>query len=295
MTEPAVAPAPEPTPAVPAAPPAVVEPTPAAPPTDWRSSLPTDIQNHPSIADTKSVESLTRQYIDQGTLIGRKGVIPPADDSPAEMTRYYTELGRPVEPTGYKFGSMDAAAQTPEAISFLDGLRPSFHSHGLTDKQADGVVSDWLGAVAKSEADTAQAHDERARLTVANLQTKWGMAFEARQEMAKRAGEHLFGEEVMGQFAEAILPDGSRVGDHPGFIESLYNNLGAHMTEDELTKGTPGTSVMDPAGAKAERDKLMLDKDFSNAYFDTSNPEHRVAMDRMKALYKMENPEAPAA
>jgi hypothetical protein len=261
---------------------------------DWRASLPSDLQAHPSIADTKSVESLTRQYIDQGTLIGRKGVIPPADDSPEEMDRYYNELGRPVKPDLYTFGSLDPTTRTPEVTSLLDQLRPVFHGHGITDKQADGVTKALTEITAKEEADKAQAHDERAKLTTADLQTKWGLAYAPRHELALRAGNQLFGEEGLANFAAAIMPDGSRVGDSAGFIENLYENHGKYMAEDGLVTGAPGAAVMDPAGAKAEIDKLMLDKDFTTPYYDATHREHAAAQEKMKVLYAQVHPEQGA-
>jgi hypothetical protein len=252
------------------------------------------LQNHPSIADTKSVESLTRQYIDQGKMVGAKGIIPPADDSPEEMERYYNELGRPVKPDLYKFGSLDPTTRTPEVTSLLDQLRPVFHGHGITDKQADGVTKAWMDIVAKDQADKAQAHDERAKLTTADLQTKWGLAYESRHELAKRAGNNLFGEEGMAAFAAAVMEDGSRVGDSAGFIENLYENHGQYMSEDQLVSGSPGSAVMDPASAQAEIEKLMLDKDFTTPYYDNTNREHDAAQAKMKALYAQVHPEQGA-
>ena len=299
MTEPAVV-APEPaapteqvtTPTVP-----VVTPTPTPPPVDWRASLPSDLQQHPTLADTASVESLARQHIEQAALIGRKGIIPPADDSPEEAERYYNELGRPVKPDLYTFGSLDPTARTPETNEFLDGLRPVFHGVGVTDKQADAVTKGWMDIVAKDQADKAQAHDERAKLTVADLQTKWGLAYEPRHEMAKRAGNQIFGEAGMADFAAAIVPDGSRVGDSAGFIENLYENHGKYMDEDSLVSGSPGSAVMDPAGAQAEIDKLLADKEFAGVdgpYYDTNHKEHGAAQAKMKALYAQVHPEQGA-
>jgi hypothetical protein len=252
------------------------------------------LQNHPSLADTKTLESHVRQNIEQAALIGRKGVIPPADDSPEEINRYYNELGRPVKPDLYTFGSLDPASRTPETNGFLDSLRPVFHESGITDKQADGVTKAWMDIVAKDQADKSQAHDERARLTTADLQKKWGLAYETRHELAKRAGNSLFGEEGMAAFAAAIMPDGSRVGNSAGFIENLYENHGQYMKEDGLVSGSPGSVVMDPAGAQAEIDKLMLDHEFTTPYYDTTHREHGAAQARLKALYAQVHPEQGA-
>ena len=293
MTEPAVAPTPV-APVEPAATPPV-EPTPAAPPTDWRAGLPTDLQAHPSFADTKSVESLARQYIEQGEMVGRKGIIPPADDSPEEMTRYYNELGRPEAPDGYKFESLDPTNATPETLALIEQLRPVFHSNGITGKQADGLTKALTEITVREEADKNLAHTERAKLATAELTKKWGLASDTRHEMAVRAINYLYGEEGAVLLAGAILPDGSRVGDNTAFIESLYDNLGAHMTEDQLTVGgSAAPTIMTPEAAQAEIDKLMLDKDFTGPYYDSTNVEHRSAQEKMKGLYAMANPQQGA-
>jgi hypothetical protein len=90
------------------------------------------------------------------------------------------------------------------------------------------------------------------------------------------------------------MPDGSRVGDSAGFIENLYENHGKHMAEDGLVTGAPGAAVMDPAGAQAEIDKLMLDKDFTTPYYDATHREHAAAQEKMKVLYAQVHPEQGA-
>jgi hypothetical protein len=98
----------------------------------------------------------------------------------------------------------------------------------------------------------------------------------------------------MAAFAAAVMPDGSRVGDSAGFIENLYENHGQYMKEDGLVSGSPGSAVMDPASAKAEIDKLMLDKDFTGPYYDANHREHDAAQAKMKALYAQVHPEQGA-
>jgi hypothetical protein len=265
------------------------------PSTDWHDSLPADLKTHPSLQDTKSVESLARQHIDAQALIGKKGVIRPTDDSPEERNRYLAELGRPAAASGYTFKSIARDEQTPEVNGFIKSLGPIFHAAGSTDEQADAIAKGYLDIVAKDAADKATANEERAKLTVAELKTKWGLAFDARQELALRAGNKVFGEEMLQQFAEATLPDGSRVGDSPGFIESLYENLGAHMSEDQLVSGSQvASSVISPDEAKAEIARLETDSGHNHIYFDTNHPEHKMAQDKMKALHAAAYPEGGA-
>lgn len=294
MTEPAVAPVtPEPV----ATPPDPTSVPVATPPSDWRESLPADLKTHPALQDTKSVESLARQHIEMGSLIGRKGIIPPADDSPAERDRYLNELGRPENPEGYRFESIVRADQPPEVNAFLDNLKPVFHGAGATDEQADAITKGYLEIIAKRDAERKAANDERARVTTAALKSEWGMAYDARIEMAMRAAEKVFGREVIEQFAEATLPDGGRVGDHPDFIRNLYENLGSKLSEDQLVDGKAAASsgIMSPEDAKEEIRRLEANKDHNHAYFETNHPEHAIAVKKMAALYAMAYPEERTA
>jgi hypothetical protein len=290
MSEPAVAPEPTPEPAVAPAPPPPVTPS------DWRESLPVDLKTHPALQDTKSVDSLARQYIEQGSLIGRKGIIPPADDSPAERDRYLNELGRPAEPDGYRFASIAREDQPPEVNAFLDRLKPVFHANGATDEQADAITKGYLDIVGERESEKQLANAERAKVTTAALKSEWGMAYDARLEMAQRAGEKVFGKEVLEQFAGATLADGSLVGDHPDFIKNLYENLGSKLSEDEMVAGTSAaSSVMSPETAREEIKRLEATAEHNHAYFETNHPEHAAAVKKMQALYAMAYPEEKTA
>jgi hypothetical protein len=213
------------------------------------------------------------------------------DDSPEERNRYLNELGRPVEASGYKLESIDRATQPPEVINLLDKYSAMYHEQGLTEAQADGVSKEMLDIAAQNMAARAQANDQRAEATTSALKEKWGMAYDARIDLAERAGRQIFGKDTLDAFAKATLPDGSRVGDSPEFIEALYDNLGSKMTEDEIAGGTAvKSSVMTPEGAQDEIKKLEVDEGHNHAYFDKNDPMHEMAVKKMKALYDMAYP-----
>jgi hypothetical protein len=161
----------------------------------------------------------------------------------------------------------------------------------LTEAQADGVSRELLGIANANVAAQSQANDQRAEATTAALKEKWGMAYDARIDLAERAARQIFGKDTLDAFAKATLPDGSRVGDNPGFIEALYDNLGSKMTEDEIAGGTAvKSSVMTPEGAQDEIKKLEVDEGHNHAYFDKNDPMHEMAVKKMKALYDMAYP-----
>ena len=59
---------------------------------DWRSSIPEDLQNDPSLADIQDVAGLANGYVHAQHMIGAdKVAIPSRDATPEELDNFYNK------------------------------------------------------------------------------------------------------------------------------------------------------------------------------------------------------------
>ena len=75
--------------------------TDAKAPADWRSGLPDDVRNDPSLSDIKDVGSMAKSYINGQKLIGKNRIALPAEGATdEEMSMFHSQLGRPEKADG---------------------------------------------------------------------------------------------------------------------------------------------------------------------------------------------------
>ena len=65
---------------------------------DWKSSLPDELKNDPTLSNFKDVESLAKTVVHQQKQMGNRIPIPKDEEGFNEL---YTKLGRPSEASAY--------------------------------------------------------------------------------------------------------------------------------------------------------------------------------------------------
>lgn len=247
---------------------------------NWRDSLPDDIKNHATLTNFKSVVDLAKSHLEAQNMIGRKGIIPPVDDSEEEKNRYYNELGRPETADGYKLDEIKA----PEGVEIDENVRGEFlkvaHKLGLQPHQVNGLIK-WQvegeGVRSKSEDDARIEAIEKAET---DLRKEWGTAYDANLSIANK---------LIGKFGdkEAVeaLKDG--LGHNPSLIRMMAN-IAKGMSEDTLGSGS---AIMVKTPAEAQKEISQIQSNKKHAYFDVSHIDHQEALKHMKDLYTMAYPE----
>ncbi len=249
---------------------------------DIFTSLPADLQANPAVAAYKKetgfdVAGLVKEHVNLQGLIGKKGVIAPAETDPPEAwERYYNSLGRPEKPDGYQF-------QKPEGFQgysdeFAGSFRTEAHKHGLTTKQA-AAMHDWFvkAAIDGEQVAGVKALEDGKTLDT-TLRTKWGAAYDAKVAAGRKAAKAFAPPEVIDQLEKSL---GSAAA-----VTELFANIGEKMGEDGLV-GSGGTSfAVTPEQAKAELAKLDAQmNDQKGPAMDKFHPEHKAWMDRRTQLF----------
>jgi len=242
------------------------------------STMPEGLRDEPSLQTFDSVDKLAKSYVNAVKMIGGNPdnlvSLPQEGESWDEI---YNKLGRPERADGYDFGEDDEGV--------MDDYKEFAHHNNLTQDQADnllGLFSDLQEEDAKNE---EQAMEDLKVQTTIGLQRDWGKNYDGNLDYARRAYAQFGTPEL------TEIMDGSGFGNHPEVIKA-FSKVGQLLGEEALAVGTGlGRNQMSPQSAQEEIQALYADKDFSQAYRDNRDPNHKTAMNKMDRLFKQAYPQ----
>lgn len=245
----------------------------------------------------KSPADLMKGIAEMNDMIGKKGVIVPGPQAkPEEMAAFYTAIGRPENPDGYKFTNVEglhkAVTVTPDA---LKGWAQVAHSIGLRPDQADALNQWWLktndAAVRQLEADSLKAAQDAETA----LRSAWKEKFDANKAAAHKAMEYFFGKDF--------------IKENPNFVNNPKNingffNVGSKITMDgdgfpSLPSGKVGDagaggqygSYGNLEAAKARLTEInSAGSDANKILMDQKHKDHESIIEERKKLYEMVYP-----
>lgn len=239
---------------------------------DWRSILPDDLRNSPSLAKFKDPADLAKSYLNLQTAIGRKGVIPPKPDDPKEVHEAFRKaLGVPDAPDGYKIERPQDIPEDiwdPEGAQWFAGVA---HEAGLTPQQAQALAT----AFAKRTAEQVAARTDPVALDM-ELAREWGAQKDRNIELAKRAARQLAHD--MPEVLDALE---RKVGG-ANLVKLFYRIATSGGIEETVVGMGRDGGKMSPYDVQAEITRLTSDID--GPYWNTAHPEHEMAVQRVLEL-----------
>jgi len=268
--------------------------TPAAgAPADPREWLPEAYRGNPVFKDIADVAGLAKAHDNAARLVGLdKGQVlrlPAAADAP-EWGDVYARLGRPEKPEGYQLPKLPG--------ELVEGVEPAaraaFHQLGLSAKQAAGVMEMYGSQIGAAEQARVQRGDQLEQAVASDLKREWGDAFEDKVHAANRAIAELGGNDLGRLLETTVMPDGTRMGQHPLLIRA-FAAMGARLAEPGDLRGGGGgggSAAMTPADAQAEINRMRADPVFLSEF---SNPRHANYPAHKAAWDKMHRAASPAS
>ena len=249
------------------------------------AGLPADLRDNPSLKPIKDFPSLAKSYVEAQQLIGTKRLESPQPNwSEAQWEAFYSQLGRPGAADQYAF--LQAVDPQMKETPLMKGMLPAMHKAGLTEKQASGIVQEFLGLSQTMQKQAQENAKTAATATAADLQKRWGQAYEAKLEQANVAAASLFGDKLE-SVRTMQLSDGSYLMDSSVMLEMLAA-IGESMGEDpQLTPGSRVRHTLTPEEATMEYNTKMSDPAFLKQYMDRGDPMHQWAVDLMERLTEM--------
>ncbi len=117
---------------------------------------------------------------------GNTVVLPKPDAPKQDVDAFYNRLGRPADPTGYKFEV--PAGSDPE---FAKGAAATMHELGLSKDQGEKLGAWWnsqVGNATKAAQDQALIKNQEQQEA---LKTAWGAAYKQNEQIAAAAARGL--------------------------------------------------------------------------------------------------------
>tara|TARA_Y100001938_G_C8073954_1_gene424825 strand:- start:796 stop:1620 length:825 start_codon:yes stop_codon:yes gene_type:complete len=241
---------------------------------DWRSSLPEDIREDPSLQPLQDVNALAKSYVHSQKMLGAdKVVVPGKYATPDEWRSFYHKVGLPQEVNDYEVTS----ANTDVDEEFFKDYKEASHKAGVLPSQAQEMFN-WYLDKANAEVQRQEVEEEQSiENSLKTLQTDWGNAYEVKLNAARNAVNH-FGDDGLKDYL-----DSSGLGNNPNLIK-VFSKIGETLSDDSF-KGdsNPGNYGRTPEQAQAEINEIMADP--KHPYFDKQHPNHKKALEDMQRLF----------
>lgn len=275
-------------------------PDPTIPPATWHMQLPDTLtyedggkaiplREHPAIKETADVPTLAKRFFDAHSEMGKRVRMPGKDAKPEEIAAFRSKLtesgiieAAPASADKYEIAKPE---KLPDGIAWNDELAGNFkktaHALGLTQKQAQGLLAfhaETLGSMGAAIKTTVEEG-------VNKLKSEWGNDFEAKKELAGRAGLALFRDDP----DSLALFEKSGIANHPGFLKVMAK-VGELFQED-------GTIIPKAAAPAMDEEEKAVMSIMSNP----ENPDHKkwkmgdaAVGERIRTFYSKKYGNAPA-
>ena len=249
----------------------------------WRKYIPEEIREEKDFDKYKTLPDVFRSLHSQGKMIGKRGVIPPhQDSSPEELKHWYETIGRPETPEGYEI----KAPVEPEKQAILSMLgidageaATYFHEQGFSKKQADAVWVLAEGICVHLDEHMSESAERDCTDAETTLKAQWGTAYEARLHLANRMITENTAE---GEQREAIK---DIIGNNP-HVADMLANVAHKFMEHGVIQG-------DIAGSSSAGDiQQQIEKEMSTDAYSGKNctpKQHKDAVARVNQLFEQKS------
>lgn len=248
---------------------------------DWRTSLPTELRDDPSLKVFNDVGALAKSYIHaQKTVGAEKIVIPGKHATDEDWKGVYEKLGLPKDIKEYAV-KIDETASLDKA--FVEKFKETAHKAGILPAQAQ-KLADWFAETNKlSETEVAKVRQQKVEADLKALQTEWGAAYPKKLQAAGT---------VIRELGDADLVkylDESGLGNDTKLIKLLASVQEKFMKEDTAIGGEGSLNqALAPKDALNAANKIM--SDFSHPYHNKDHANHKAAVDEVRDLFAMAYP-----
>ena len=243
---------------------------------DWRDGISEDLRASPALKDIADVDSLAKQFVDQGEFLGNAIRVPGADasteakeafnkklqekvpdlvrisdddDSFKNLMQRFGSKSKPDDYTAPKFDNMPEGMQQSPMDKVL---RDAAVKNNLTDKQFQGICSEFTQVEIAKANEFAETHTAEMKA----LDTEWGYAFDQKKADAIAAAKATKAPEAMIEAMEK----GSVRAEVYRWMNQLAGQLGEDfMASDAMNRG--GEKVLGKAEAQAQYDEIMNNKE----------------------------------
>lgn len=220
----------------------------------------------------RQLDKTLKEYIDDGIELRKKmgGMVslPPnnADDA-AKREYLYGVMDRlgmakpPSTPLEYEFtmNNLPEGQTEPDAV-MLDFARNTFYKAGLTNEQANKIISEWNASASENIKKTYEKQIQDYENAKATLQKEWGETFDSRHRAVVETAHKLFSPDTIKELEASGIANNPRFLRELDLINKQYfkEHSAAPMNESQ------GGSTADLLTNKQRMRKILVDPNFNN-------------------------------
>ena len=124
--------------------------------------VPEKYASEPWAKEVKSVDDLWDKMKGAQKLIGKdKVVIPGEGATKEEMDAFYTRMGRPANPEGYEFQSIEALKEVERNVNLDHGMKKIFHDEGIPKAVGERIVAKYEALIYDMQKPTIEQAAKR--------------------------------------------------------------------------------------------------------------------------------------
>lgn len=264
---------------------------------DWRSSLPEDLKQDPSLKDFKGVDSLAKSYTELVKYQGNSIRIPGEDASEEARSKFfeklqsvegvvridennldsvYDRLGRPENVNSYKIPEL-------EGINFDDSALSEFKNLAFSKGFNNDQLSSMLEFYAQDKIQEAQNHNALIEQSQKHLQQAWGNDYNNRihgvSEVIKMHADGYSEDQV-----KAMQTDLSK---YPAVIQALSDYYGTLKEKGSLKGSSSIQYGMTPQEARERIAEIRSNRELMKIFNNPTSPDHKALVSKMEGLYKI--------
>lgn len=223
----------------------------------WYSSLPDHLRGDADITKYTSLEQFATGYKNQSKMIGRPAdsLLETPKDAEGRLA-LFRKLGAPEAADGYTLAPVEGLDESLAPTGAMAKLFVAAAAkHGLLPDQAQGIYAEVAQQLGATMAQQDEATASELQKGLADLQTKWGAAYDQKVAAVRYGVEKIGGDALKNRFEHYGLEN------DPVFAEA-FAKVGELLAKED-TAGNPATgasrfgSAMTPAEAQAKGEGLL--------------------------------------
>jgi hypothetical protein len=248
---------------------------------DWKSTLPKELQDEPSLKLFHDVAALAKSYVNAQKLVGADKVpVPSKHATDDDWKNVFTKLGLPQDLKEYEVKFQEGVTLDKQ---FSEEFKETAHKAGILPRQAQ-ALADWFSQANAQAEQKLQAEFKSSQEKQINaLKEEWGQAFDLKIEKARQVLREASNPELV-EYLET-----SGLGNDAKLIKLLANVADKFLGEGKEIGGRGANEpTLTPKEARTEYNKIL--SDMTHPYWNKSHPGHKAAVDEVAHLMKMTHP-----
>jgi len=250
-------------------------------PTDWRSQLPSELQEDANIKKFADISALARGYVNASKLIGaNKIAIPSQHATEDDWKDVFKQLGLPESVDKYEVKFKESATIDKE---FTGQFKENALKAGVLPKQAQ-KLADWFQEYnAKAEEKFVTERKDQQDKELQGLKEEWGKGFQTQLAKAEKVLSTFADKEIVKYLQDTGLNNDVR-------IVKLLAKIGSEVYKEdkEVLGGSSVSGQLTPAEAGKAIAAVM--GDMKHPYHNKQHPGHKAAVAEMTAWFEMKHP-----